>query len=251
MARIEFVLEVDGAEQARNHIEIALFARQTTRTMPSIAATDDALADYAKALGYSIADRSAADLTLTRSLTATDIDALQGGARYLVLADGQGPANSSLRADIPAGEMPVREMVIDGAGQHVPLDDAHSLPGIGLVARDATIWRGDWIASFSWIARNGVFADLPGGPLLDLSYSDVVPHHVLTGFRDWEYGSRVKAGLVVGWIHQPAATIADRKIGNGWLTATTFRLTQAAPEEDPVATCLFNALIRNALSVGR
>ena len=251
MARIEFVLEVDGVEQARNHIEIALFARQTSRTMPSIAATDDALADYAKALGYPIADGTTADLILARSLTATDIEALQGGARYLVLADAEAPATSSLRADIPAGEMPVREMVIDSAGQRMPLGDAQSLPGIGLVARDSTMWRGDWIASFSWIARTGAFADLPGGPLLDLPYSDVVPHHVLTGFRDWEFGSRVKAGLVVGWIHQPAATIADRKVGNGWLTATTFRLTQAAPEEDPVATYLFNALISNALSVGR
>ncbi len=26
------------------------------------------------------------------------------------------------------------------------------------------MWRGDWIAGFSWIRRDGVFADMPGGP---------------------------------------------------------------------------------------
>lgn len=66
--------------------------------------------------------------------------------------------------------------------QFRPSLDQH-LPGIGLDERDGTIWRGDWIAGFCWVRREGHFAAIPGGPLFDLSVSDVVPHHLLAGFR--------------------------------------------------------------------
>jgi hypothetical protein len=117
------------------------------------------------------------------------------------------------------------------------------LPNIGLHRRDGTIWRGDWIASFSWLRRDGVFASLPGGPLLDLSFDKVVPQHVMTGFRSWEYEGLIHAGLVVGWLHKPAATIAERQVGRGWLVATTFRLMGDAPGADPVAAALADGLI--------
>jgi hypothetical protein len=110
------------------------------------------------------------------------------------------------------------------------------------------MWRGDWIAGFSWVRRNGVFADLPGGPLVDLSFDRVIPHHVMTGFRPWEYAGAVHSGIVVGWVHKPAALIAERRVGNGRLVASTFRLLNDAPLQDPVATYLFDALIRLSLS---
>jgi 3-oxoacyl-[acyl-carrier-protein] synthase-3 len=77
------------------------------------------------------------------------------------------------------------------------LGSESQMPNINLIARHGTMWRGDWIAGFSWIRRDGAFAALPGGPLLDLSFDRVVPHHVMTGFRGWEYGGPVQAGLVV------------------------------------------------------
>jgi hypothetical protein len=117
------------------------------------------------------------------------------------------------------------------------------VPNIGLHRRDGTMWRGDWIASFSWLRRDGAFAAIPGGPMLDVSFDKVVPHHVMTGFRSWEYEGLVHAGVVVGWLHKPAATIAERQVGKGWLVATTFRLLDQPPGTDPVAAALLDGLI--------
>jgi hypothetical protein len=122
------------------------------------------------------------------------------------------------------------------------------LPNITLMARHNTMWRGDWIAGFSWIRREGVFADLPGGPLIDLSFSDVVPRHVLGGFSGWEFGGPVHAGVVVGWVHKPAALIAERPVGRGAVVASTFRLTGSAPGADPVADALLDRLVKLAAS---
>ena len=85
---------------------------------------------------------------------------------------------------------------------------------------------------------------MPGGPLADLALDRVIPHHVLTGFRAWDYGGPVDAGVVVGWAHKPAALTARRQIGRGGLVATSFRLTSDAPGGDPVAPYLPDALIR-------
>lgn len=85
--------------------------------------------------------------------------------------------------------------------------------------------------------------------MLDLSFDKVVPHHVMTGFRTWEYAGQVLAGLVVGWVHKPAATIAERRIGKGGLVATTFRLLGDAPGNDPVAAGLFDALLETAANM--
>ena len=124
------------------------------------------------------------------------------------------------------------------------------MPNMVLHARQGTIWRGDWIAGFSWIRRAGVFADIPGGPLVDLSFDRVIPRHVLTGFRTWEYGGPVHAGLVVGWCQKPAALIAERRVGRGRLVVTTFRLRAEPAGTDPVAATLTHALLRLASSGG-
>jgi hypothetical protein len=68
----------------------------------------------------------------------------------------------------------------------------------------------------------------------------------MTGFRRWEYDARIHAGLAVGWIHKPAATIVERPFGAGGLVATTFRLTQDPPGEDPVAATLLSTLLETA-----
>ena len=250
MARIDFALKSAAGTIARNSVEIALYARRDTSDLPTIHCPDDSLASYAKALGYPFADAADAALTLTRALDSADIEAVQAGARYLVLADGRDGERPNLRSDIPAGEVPARETEIDGPGQCVAVGNEQSLPGIGVINRNDTMWRGDWIGGFSWIRRAGAFADLPGGPLLDLSHSGVVPHHVLTGFRPWEFSTSVSAGMIVGWVHQPAALIGERKLDRGLVTATSFRLTEDAPEEDPVAAVLFDALVRSATRNG-
>ena len=225
MVTITFTLTEAGIEVARNSIDIACYGARAIDNLPTVASTDPDLAARATALGYAVVASHLARVILAKGVETPDIVALQAGKRYLVLPDGTGKRKANLRQD------------------RGPMMD---LPDIGVTARDGTIWRGDWIAGFSWIARQGAFAAIPGGPMIDLSFDRVVPHHVLTGFKAWEFGGLVHAGLVVGWVHKPAAFIAERRVGKGALVASTFRLLEDAPEQDPVATALFDALIRTA-----
>lgn len=242
--RLQFTLEAGGKTLANNTLDLSVYAERQTGGLPTIAAKDEHLAAYARGLGYTVVDSNEADINLVPALDSADIEAMRHGARYLVLADGTAKTHRNLRTDIPEGEAPYRAMVVDERNLPVGIDQ--QLPGIGLLPRDGSMWRGDWIANFGWLRRAGVFADIPGGPLMDLSFDRVVPHHVMTGFRTFEYEGPVHAGIVIGWIHKPAVTIAERRIGQGNVVATTFRLTNDAPGVDPVAAALFDALVKLA-----
>jgi hypothetical protein len=115
--------------------------------------------------------------------------------------------------------------------------------------RRGNVWRGDWITNFGWLARRGAFADIPGGPMLDLSFDRVVPDHVLwASIRPWEYEAGIMpAGVVVGWVHKPAGYMMLRRFGRGKLVMTTFRLMRDPPGADPVASALVDRLIETAL----
>ena len=245
MAKVRFRLVHEGNELARNEFDVAVYAKRDTASFPGIFSNDTLLLNYAKGLGYRVTSAESADVYLARGLDADDITAMQKGARYVVLADGTAKTNGNLRTDAPKREQPFMPIVDDIPGN---LSGGESqMPNIVLTARQGTMWRGDWIAGFSWIKRQGAFATIPGGPLLDLSFDRVVPHHVMTGFRPWEFGGPVHAGLVVGWVHKPAVTIAERRVGKGGLVASTFRLMQDAPGKDPVAAALFDALVETSI----
>ncbi len=241
MLSIAFEVLAGGRRIAANVLDIALYARRDVAGLPTIASRDPALRAFAEKLGYGVSEPAAADVNLAHALDESDIEAMRHGARYLVIADGSVATHRNLRTDIPAGEIPYRDMSVDERDMPVGIDQ--QVPGIGLIAREGTLWRGDWIANFSWIRREGAFASLPGGPLLDLSFEKVVPRHVMTGFRTFEYAGPVHGGLVIGWVHKPAVTIAERRVGKGGLVATTFRLTNAPAGTDPVAAALFDAMI--------
>lgn len=244
VAHIEFVLVAGEQELARNSLDVSLFAPRDKAGLSSLAVPDRELAAYVQALGYRVVAADEADVHLVHALDGADVEAIKAGARYAVLADGSVPTNGNLRTDMPAGELPHRSIVADGK-QFRAATDQH-LPGISLVERDGTIWRGDWIAGFSFVRRDGPFAQIPGSPLLDLSFSGVVPHHLLLGFRPWEFGNNVHAGIVVGWVHKAAAIIGEKRVGRGGVVATTFRLTREAPGTDPLAAALLDAVIRTA-----
>ena len=244
MARLDLHLTVNGREVAQNQVDIALYAKRSTGALPRIASTDAAIASFARGLGYAVVAPELADVRIAPALDLSDIAALQSGARYLVLADGRAKTHGNLRLDAPAREQPFMPIIDDTPG-NLP-GPKSQLPNITLTARHGTLWRGDWIASFSWIRRDGAFAALPGGPMFDLSFDRVVPTHVLGGFEPWEYGGPVQAGLVVGWVHKAAATIASRRVGRGGLVASTFRLLSDRPGDDPAAAALFDALVQTA-----
>jgi hypothetical protein len=109
-------------------------------------------------------------------------------------------------------------------------------------ARANTTWQGDWASSFSWLDRSGLFADLPGGPMLDMSLAPVLPRHVISGCNLLDFHARVHAGIVVGWIHKAAALLVERAYGEGRVVATTFRLFHDEASADPAATVLTRRL---------
>ncbi len=247
MVRMDLALMQGEAELARNRVDLAIYAPREAKRLPVIGVANEGIAEFAKALGYQVTAPGQGDVTLVHGLTPEDIAAMQGGARYLVLADGTGKTKGNLRLDGRGREQPHIPIVDDAPG--MPIGPEGVLPNIGLMARHGSMWRGDWIAGFSWIRRAGVFADMPGGPLVDLSFDRVVPHHVMGGFRTWEYGGPVHAGIVVGWVHKPAALIAERRVGRGGLVASTFRLLTEDAGADPVAGYLFDALVRLASQI--
>lgn len=247
MLRIEMKLVQGGKEIARNKFQIAIYAERDTTNLPTISSSDKSIADYGAALGYSVVESGKGDVHIAHSLDKQDIAAMQSGARYVVLADGSAKTNGNLRSDLGKREQPFMPIVDDTPG-NFPNPDS-PLPNIVLHARQGTLWRGDWIANFSWLRREGAFANIPGGPLFDLSFDRVVPFHVMTGFRPWEYAGAVHSGLVLGWVHKPAVMIAERKVGKGGLIASTFRLMRDPPGEDPVASALFDAQIVAAMRI--
>jgi len=216
--------------------------------------------DRLRVLGYRAASGpEGADVVVVRSLDGADVEAIRKGGRYLMLA-GDDPDQKYIRRDEPPPQPPYlhdeADPATDGGSPNrsrrrasgTGLSDMdRRFPSIGIQQRNGTMWRGDWITSFSWLRRHRAFAAFPGSPLLDLAFERVVPRHVLTGFRPWEYESRVHAGIFVGWAHKPAALIGERRFGRGKLVMSTFRVTTDAPGLDPVASYLIDALVRTML----
>lgn len=234
-------LDANNSELAQNTVAVSIYPKRNIASLPPVSTDDPKLAAFASGLGYTIAPSGPDTIHLVNGLGKNHIADLQSGARYVVLADGSAKTHGNLRTDLPNREQPFIAIVDDTPGN--PANAESHLPNINLIARQGTMWRGDWIASFSWIKHSDAFAAIPGGPLLDLSFDRVAPRHVMTGFRPWEYDGHVHAGLVVGWAHKPAVLIGERRVGKGALIATTFRLTNDKPGFDPVAAALFDALV--------
>jgi hypothetical protein len=53
----------------------------------------------------------------------------------------------------------------------------------------------------------------------------------------------VHAGVIIGWVHKPAAFIVEKRLGRGKLVATTFRLQNEAAAHDLVANALYDGLL--------
>jgi hypothetical protein len=111
---------------------------------------------------------------------------------------------------------------------------------VKVLARDGTLWMGDWASSFAWLRRSAHFEGFPGGPLLDETFDRVLPTHVIAGCNLLDFQARVFGAMVVGWIHKPVALGVERSYGKGRMAASTFRLFRDAPLADPTATMLFD-----------
>lgn len=232
------VRDAKGQVIARNYEALSLYPRAAAPEVGPLWTDDPGLRDRLTALGYSFADGAgAAVLTVGRAMDTALVEAVRRGHRALVIVEDG--ASRWLRSDEPPSLMPV------------PYHMDQAFPGLFAQARDNTMFRGDWITAFSWLQRSGAFAQIPShktnGPMFDLSFDRVVPHHVLVGMKPWEHEAHVAAGLVVGWGHRASAIVAERWFGRGKAVLTTFRVSADAPGADPVATTLLHALITQTL----
>ncbi|WP_374429901.1 glycoside hydrolase family 2 protein [Tabrizicola sp.] len=239
LVRADFTLTTpDGSILARNDETVSLYAARHASGV-TVASDDGALAERLAGLGYRVTSRHEADVFVTHDLDAQRVEDIHAGARILQLVAKEA---GRLRDDLSPRDGPMSMQIEDELGGFRSAA-YFTFPGYQLVDRHRSIWRGDWVGNFSWLRRDGVFSHLPGGPLFDLSFTGVVPRQLMTGFRPWEFQGRVHAGVVVGWVHKPGAFLIEKRLGRGTLVATTFRLTEEAPDADPVATALLDGLM--------
>ncbi|CAN5545682.1 hypothetical protein BH10CHL1_BH10CHL1_26270 [soil metagenome] len=182
---------------------------------------DTALATVLGQLGYSVVTDATAvealqDAIVVAHYYTQDLqDAIQSGARLLLLADTDFNL-AETRARLPVGSV---------------------------VARSGTIWQGDWATSFSWLKKQGPFAHLPGGPLLEMEYAEIMPDAVITGVPAWIAREHNWAGLALGWIHKPVSLLTKVSYGRGTMVLTTFKLSAETLVDNVVAQGLFAGLV--------
>lgn len=244
LVKAEFNLTTpDGTLLAQNDETISIYGARTPPAM-SVATDDQTLAERLAALGFDVTDISNAQVFVTHQLDASRVEDIHAGLKVLQLVDKE---PGRLRDDLAPRDGPMTMQIEDHIGG-MQSGSYFTFPGYQLVNRHRSIWRGDWVGNFSWLRRDGVFSHIPGGPMFDLSFTDVVPHQLMVGFRPWEFQGRVHAGVVVGWVHKPAAFLIEKRLGRGKLVATTFRVNSRRADGDPVATALYDGLLQLATS---
>jgi hypothetical protein len=204
-----------GKVLAENVVELACVAKQNVMARVYLKGLAE-LAEPLRRLGVEIVDEiQPGALIVAAAFTGALRDAVQGGAKLLVLA---GPRS-------------------------MEVEDAAHLPFAGVVPREGTPWQGDWATSFSWLRKEGPFASLPGDPLLEMEYADVMPDAVLAGTPAWASEGHVWAGLGLGWIHKVVSLLTRAPYGRGVITATTFRFSPEALEKSAAAQNLLAGII--------
>jgi hypothetical protein len=219
--RLELALVADRRVIATNHLELTILPQRIRPAQEIQIWAADELAGRIQSLGYQPAPSLLeADVAIASALDESLCAAIRGGARVVLLAD----APMELQPIFPHWQ------------------------AARVVRRSGAMWQGDWISSFSWLRRDGPFAPIPGGPLIDHAFDRVIPEHVIAGCSAWDFQARVHAGMVVGWVHKPAGLIVERECGRGKMVVTTFRLLEDAPGVDPVATVLLEGLLELAMT---
>jgi hypothetical protein len=208
----------DAAGKPIAHNQVELVCVEPTVPAVKLNVIDDAaLAATLTDLGYQVANDMDALLVAT-VYTAALQEAVQQGASLLLLV-----SPTSLDAS----------------------DRAH-LPTCQPIARAGTGWQGDWATSFSWLRKTGPFATLPGNPLLEMEYTEIMPDVVLSGIPARSFPNSSWASLALGWIHKPVSLLHKAPYGNGEIVTTTFKLTSESLQENVVAQALFAGCVELA-----
>lgn len=195
-----------GRRVAATELRVPVYPQDAPPRRSVIVHGSDALRARLAAAGTAIAENSDAGALIVADVWDAALEArVRGGASALLIAETAEAAGS-------IGRMQVR-------------------------AREGSPWQGSWASSFCWLG--GAWA---GDGVLDESFVGCMPDHVLAGLSSAAFERDVLAGLVVGWIHRPAALAAIARIGQGQVLATTFKLVSAGAD-DPAASALLARLM--------
>ena len=218
------LLDGKGEKIASNSLELSLFPPRAAESFKStmVWCPEINLADYLQKAGYTMAASPQTAQVLVACQADRDLLALVNEGSHLLL------------------------LVEDSTGLHPEI--------FGLGVEDAS--NKDWITSFGWLRREGVFSNIPGGPLIDDSFEPVIPELNLTGFGLSYFqaspggGAAVFSGQFLGWVHRPSAWIGRRPYGRGMVVVSTYRLRGADKTANPLAATLLDDLISLTAQIG-
>jgi hypothetical protein len=120
---------------------------------------------------------------------------------------------------------------------------------VDIRSREKNPWEGDWVSNYNWLKHEPLFSRIPrtsesplAGDLMDFQYYRVIPNQVMLGWSNERDFDDIFSGMVVGWVHSPASLLAQCRLGEGQLLATTLKL-ESALGDDPVASLLMQNLV--------
>ncbi|MFH1524925.1 MAG: sugar-binding domain-containing protein [Chloroflexota bacterium] len=212
-------LAEDGTRLATNQVDlVCVFTEPESAKLRVIG--NAAIANSLRNLGYHVsegdASGAAGEIVVACCYTSALEAHVQSGGRLLLLAE----------PTIPDGS-----------------DDGVELPVGYIVPRAGSVWLGDWANSIAWVKKQGPLAHLPGGPLLEMEWANLMPDAVLAGLPSWVQRSHSWAGLVVGWVHKPVSLLTVMPYGRGHILITTFKLNAATLATEAIAQALFAGML--------
>lgn len=210
----------DGAQFATNQVDLVCVSPEPAHAKLHLA-ENAALANVLRDLGYQVSEvdpsgASTDGIVVTSHYTRALEAYVQNGGRVVLLAN------------------PSKQSDIDG---NVPLPFGY------IALRENSVWQGDWANSISWIKKQGPLARLPGGPLLEMEWANLMPDAVLAGLPSWVLRSHSWAGLALGWLHKAVSLLAVLPYGHGKILITTFKLNATTLASDALAPVLFAGML--------
>ncbi|MFN8484536.1 MAG: glycoside hydrolase family 2 TIM barrel-domain containing protein [Anaerolineae bacterium] len=110
-------------------------------------------------------------------------------------------------------------------------------------------YSGNWITSFSWLhpAAQRRLAGVTNP--LGMPFMRAMPQRIILGlpFDDPAIQGDILAGMVSGWVSQPAAHTVQFRYGRGRVIMSTFGFREALPT-DPAAVALLHDLVDHLMS---
>jgi hypothetical protein len=203
-------LHVDGVLVGRDIAEVLVLPTPTRRAQP-VRTTDVELAYWLQSIGVPVTDtEEPGAVHVTRQFDAAAQAYARSGGRVLVVAEDRDALGDAFEGPLLARLLP----------------------------RDGD---GDWVPRFDWLRRDGAFAALPGGPMLDLAYEDVIGDLLIDGLPAPLRPARLHSAVFAGWLQHRASTTVTVPWSAGAVTITTFKLRSAG--DHPVAAALTHAML--------